>query len=1446
MAFGVPQQSIVRWLVVAVAECLRIPAEQVDVHSSFRRLGLDSLTAGSLASRLSTWLERPVPITLLWEFPSVAELAAHLAGAPRPAAAPEAPRVAAHEPIAVVGIACRFPGADSPAAFWELLRSGTDAITDIPRDRFDVDALHAPDPATPGTIPMRQGGFLRDVSGFDAHFFGISPREALHMDPQQRIMLELSWEALEDAGIPPLSLAGSATGVFVGAIWSDFALLLGRLGLSAIAPHTVTGVHHSIIANRVSYTLGLEGPSMAIDTACSASLVAVHLGCESLRSGESTLALAGGVNLILAPDSLVQMAKFGATSPGGRCRPFDAGGDGYARAEGAGLVVLKPLSRAIADGNPIHCVLRGSATNNDGRSNGLTAPSPRAQRSLLAMACQRAGVDPTSVDYVEAHGTGTKLGDPIEASAIGAVYGKGRPPERPLRIGSVKSNIGHAEAAAGIAGLIKVALSLRHHELPASLHFGTPNPQIDFASLGIEVQARPGPWPEREGPARAGVSSFGFGGANAHVVLEAWRASERPAWPVAAPNPSSRAPRQPVFYFAGHGSQWLGMARELLVASPLFRARLAACDRAIQAEVGWSLLQELFAPPEASRLNEPDVVQPAIFAVQVALAELWRSWGVVPRAVLGHSLGEVAAAHVAGALTLEDAVRLVCLRGKLTRRLAGQGGLLLVERSRHELAAAIHGMEGVTLAVFNAPTSTALSGERAALERLAAEQRAAGVRCAFVDIAFPSHSPLVDPILGELLAGLSEISPQPTHIPLLSTVTGRFVEGRDLDARYWVRNLREPVDFAGAVDLLAQRGEDLFLEVGPQPALVRFVEQCLAHAGRPGRVVASVHRRAPEGEALLEAAATLQEQGVPVRPHLRDVPGAEAPALPRVLPVSAHTPEALRVRVAGLLSRLGTQPDLDLDDLCYTAACGRSHLGHRVAVVGSTRAGLREQLVAALSHPLGARLSPTEPPRLAFVFPGQGGQWEGMGRELLEQEPAFRHALLSCDAALAPYLGGSIAARLSEGKAIEDRADVAQPALFAFQVALCRLWESLGVRAAAVVGHSMGEVAAAHVAGALSLEDAARVICARSRHLRSLHGRGTMAIVESSPDELAAALARWSGRASVAARNGPRSFALAGEREAVEALVAEVQAQGAFARVMGPEFPMSHCPQVEPVQGALARDLAGVTPRRAALPLYSTTTGLVAEGPELDTRHWVRNVREPVHFHEQVRALLRDGVRLLLEVGPHPLLGHACEQTVAEEGVSAVILHSLRRGEGQRYLYEALAQLYTCGVEVDWHAVQRRGGRFLPLPAYPWQRKPYWPEGLSGTTLPKPEINAAPAPEVPELSRLEQAVRDAQGAPEPALVEQILRLRASAILQLPASMLPPESSLKRLGLDSIMAMQLNNRLRALLQVDVPVSLLLEDRALRALAQGLCAHVREARKPVIDAEALAAQLEEGSL
>jgi acyl transferase domain-containing protein/thioesterase domain-containing protein/SAM-dependent methyltransferase/acyl carrier protein len=834
----------------------------------------------------------------------------------------------------VIGIGCRFPGADGPDAFWRLLRNGVNAITEVPGQRWDADELYDPRPSTPGKMNTRWGGFLSDVDRFDAAFFRISPREARRVDPQQRLLLEVAWEALEDAGQVAEQLAGSATGVFVGISNDDYA----RLQLSDLAlddAYAGTGSALSIAANRLSYWFDLRGPSLAVDTACSSSLVAVHLACRSLRGGECSLALAGGVNLILTPALTVNFTKAGFMAPDGLCKAFDSRADGYVRGEGAGVVVLKPLAVAIEDGDPIYAVIRGSAVNQDGRTNGLTAPNRWAQEAVLRSAYANAGVAPAEVTLIEAHGTGTALGDPIEAGALGAVLAEDRAPDRLCSLGSVKTNIGHLEAAAGIAGLIKVALALQHRELPPTLHFEKPNPLIPFADLPLRVQTTLAPW---QGPLRAGVSAFGFGGTNAHVVLEG--PPETPAaanatagpflLPLSAQSPSAlrmlaeawaghlreldppavadlcytaavrrshhdvrlavqgasgaeladllaafcrgEGPRglstgtrsrgrepEVVFVFPGQGAQWLHMGRRLLDQQPIFRASLERTEAALRAHVEWSLLEELTSGA-TSHLECVDVVQPVLFAIQVALAELWRSWGVEPDAVVGQSMGEVAAAHVAGALSLEDAAKIICLRSRLMRSVSGRGGMAAVELSFEQARTSLAGYEDrLEVAVSNSPTSSVLSGDSGALAEVVATLEANNVLVRSVKVDVAAHSPHMTPLREELLDILRDIRPAAPSIPLYSTVTGELAGS--LDAAYWVRNLRDPVLFSAAVQQLVSDGHRHFLEISPHPILLGSIQQGLDHAGKTGVVLASLRREEDEQSVLLGSLGELYCRG---------------------------------------------------------------------------------------------------------------------------------------------------------------------------------------------------------------------------------------------------------------------------------------------------------------------------------------------------------------------------------------------------------------------------------------------------------------------------------------------------------------------------------------------------------------------------------------------------------
>jgi acyl transferase domain-containing protein/NADPH:quinone reductase-like Zn-dependent oxidoreductase/acyl carrier protein/short-subunit dehydrogenase len=860
----------------------------------------------------------------------------------------DALETAHNEPIAIVGMACRFPGADSPEAFWELLRNGVDAIREIPAGRWDVDAFYDPDPDAAGKMYCRLGGFLDHIDGFDAPFFGISPREAVGLDPQQRLLLEVTWEALERAGQPPDGLAGSDAGVFIGISTDDYSRL--KPGDPAqIDAYTGTGTAFSTAAGRISYLLGLQGPNFPIDTACSSSLVAVHLACQSLRSRECGLALAGGVNLILAPESMVYFCRLHAMAADGHCKSFDASGDGYGRGEGCGMLVLKRLSDATRDGDRILALIRGSAVNHGGRSNGLTAPNGPSQEAVIRAALTRAGFTPADIDYVEAHGTGTPLGDPIELRAMAAALGDGRAADVPLIVGSVKTNFGHLEAAAGVAGLIKTVLALQHREIPPHLHFETPNPHVPWDQLPLKVAARGMSWPSNGRRAIAGVSSFGISGTNAHVVLEEVPRTEQPAvpedareylLPISARTPEalrdlvasyrerpiaalptlcsaasvrrshyehraafvassaaqlhrlfdaflrdepdsayaagSAAPGDRpklAFIFPGQGGQHARMAYRLYADEPVFRSAIERCDAAFRSLVEWRL-EDLLADESGVWLSRIDHVQPALFAVQVAIVELLQSWGIRPDGVAGHSMGEVAAAYVAGIHTLEDAARIICLRSRLLLGLRGRGGAMaLVELplAVAQSALADRGLSGISVAASNGPRNTVLSGDRAALENLKEEFDRQGIFCRLIQVDVASHSCHVDPIEADLRHQLRSLAPHRAGLAFFSGVEGRPTAGDSCDAAYWVANLRRPVRFWESLQAMARDEFTHIVEISPHPVLTPSIEDGLRTLGTRGLVRAVLRRDEPERRSLLELLAALYVNGQ--RPDWRALAG---------------------------------------------------------------------------------------------------------------------------------------------------------------------------------------------------------------------------------------------------------------------------------------------------------------------------------------------------------------------------------------------------------------------------------------------------------------------------------------------------------------------------------------------------------------------------------------------
>lgn len=1321
---------------------------ELDPSRRFVQLGLDSLSTMAMMMALRARLGRDLPATLVWDHPTPNALAAHLAGEPSPASSHSrrrqasagsrlsAEQRAAGEPIAIVGLAGRFAGAQSARSLWQHLLAGSDLITELSAQRARLEGYDPEGPAV-------HAGFMPRVDEFDPGFFEITRAESLHMDPQQRLLLELAWELFLDAGVSPESLHGSATGVFIGAMWNDYARL-PRGGHAHIRPQTALGFDLSGLSARLSYGFGLHGPSLTLNTACSSSLVAVHLACAALARGEAELAIAGGINLIIGPESSALMQRFGAMAPDARCKAFDARANGYVRGEGAGLVLLMPLAAAILGGHPIYCMMRGSAVNNDGASNGITAPNPGAQVEVLRQAYANANIDPASVDYVEAHGTGTLLGDPIEARALGAALCVGRERPRALRIGSVKTNIGHLESAAGVAGLIKVALALAHQTLPASLHFAQPNPHIPFEELGLRVQAR------REGASepearllRAGVSGFGFGGTNCHVVLERFdddarlieiRARDREAAIAELGSRLQRGPhtlhgladmeprdaeaasgpitlafrahtlgevervhaglrageaalhdlvgaRRPngaplLLVFSGQGGQWAGMARGLLRAAPAFRSQLQRCRDALRAHVDWDLLEELIHPSEAC-FNDIAFVQPALFSYQVSVVAELEAQGFHPDLVLGHSMGEVAAAFVAGILSLEDAVRVIAVRSALMARTSADGAMLAVDWSPEEAKARLADWPGVEVGVINGARNIILSGARSRLEALAAREQLVtsappaerapdSPRARWINVRVASHSPQMDGILPTLQAEFSGVVSRVPRVPMISTVRGGLLDV-PTDATYWCDNLRRPVQFARALAHVLLNHADLsVLEVSPHPVLSEPIKDAVRDSSRAGPARAAIGHVviAHSGQRDEPETATLYENLALLARHGGQGTGRRAPthSVPVVVPISAHAPAAVRPTLealAGELERMGS-----LRDVAHSLALRSAHQRHRVALVASSKGELESQLSALLAAPSPPCPPATRarPPRVVLVYPGLAAEWRPVGTELALVLPAFAADYREALTRVGEHLGCERAAAL-DLREVPLEPQWALPALFSFQVALTRLFERFGVQATTILAEGSGELAAAWAARALSFDAACRLTA-----LRSSSSRG--------------------------AARSPAPAPAADEE--------------------------------------LWRQALAFEPQPASIPLLSTLDARETGEPGLPAQYWSRAGRTPLALSNAVERLVEAGCDVWLELAPGPQLARRLSQLLGAhpgcEVLSAVTEKAPVRGP-----FNAAARLYAAGVALSWPGVLGFEGRAVPLPAPAWQRESLWLEPVApsdraaGATLAAEGAGARPA-----------------------------------------------------------------------------------------------------------------------
>ncbi|WP_263172712.1 type I polyketide synthase [Streptomyces sp. SCSIO ZS0520] len=1240
----------------AVRELLGLPQGQaVPRRRGLFEQGLDSLSAMALRTRLEEELGVELPTTLIFERPTVNALAEYLGSldlpaapgpgnaeaAPAPAAVIPAPAAATRradrdesaeeEGIAIVGVSCRLPGAASPEEFWDLLNDGSGTASAFPEER------HA-DPiwSELGSAIPRFGSYLDDLAAFDAPFFRISPREAKLLDPQQRMFLEVAFEALEDAGCPAHTLAARPVGVYAGLSMADYQYLVARdMQDDQLNLYHGTGTSFAALAGRLSYILGLRGPSMTVDTACSASLTAVHLACQALRAGDCEVAVVGGASAIVAPSPLLaSMAGSGALAPDGRCKSFDEEADGFGCGEGAVVLVLKPVSAAVRDADRIYAVVRGSAVNQDGASGGLTVPSAQAQTEVVRQAVARAGWSSHDIDYVETHGTGTPLGDPIEVRALADSLGGGRTADSPLLIGSAKANVGHLGAAAGAVGLLKLALAMRHRTLPPHL-IAKPSSRIDWDQLPVRLATEAQPWPRSDRPARAGVSAFGFSGSNAHVVVEQY------ADPAPVPAPG-------------------GDHERVLLVTAATPAALTARARSMADHLR----------------TAPDPLDDTVFTATHRRAALDHRLAVVGADAreLATALAEAAdgqpgtAAHL-GHLDNDDDRSLAFRYGP---ELPGPDTL------RRWSADPVYG--------------AALDAYTARLAHLTGQPQ---------DPYTTAPAALAPAVLFCHQAAATDCLRAQGLVPAAATGEGpgrhtaAWATGRlDTDAA-----LRRLLDTTGPE--ADDAGDE---EAAACDTLLDFFAEDLSPAHTAARLFAAGHQPVAPGHA------GRRPVGLPGYPWEHQDYWYKEFTVPEDVawPLSADSPERLRELAATVGEAVrGAGPATPAADVARALA-ERPAGAHRLVTVGrdttELRAALREFAEQGTTGSATLVTRTAAAPRTALIFPGQGWQWAGMGAELLGSSPAFAHAVQECSAAIGELAGWSPLDVLQGTPDAPDfgRVDVVQPVMFTVMVGLARMWEAAGLEPAAVAGHSQGEIAAACVAGALSVPDAVRVVVGRSAAITELSGAGCMISVATGAEQLTAPLARWPERLWIAAVNGPGSTVVAGDNTAGEEFIAACTEQGIRARRIPVDY-ASHTPHVERIRTRILEDLAGITPRPARLPLYSTVTGQLLDTRTMDAEYWYTNLRRPVRFDEATRALLDDGITAFVESSAHPVLtpgiGETAETHLPPGAAPVTVTGTLRRGEGGvGRVHHAAAELWSQGADVDWTTLLPEGPR-TPLPS---------------------------------------------------------------------------------------------------------------------------------------------------